>query len=160
MEHLDQRGIGAVAVGHLGEVTLSPDAVDVVVSDGPDVVEVPNVVGQRRIDAGDTLAPYLFVGFVSVLISEVLPPEVPFDYVNKTLNKKALSNTAEMIAINTNQTLPPPRESWLFWFRWGSSLMGACWLGLGTGWCHRAESWACAGQTLASPFNGNRKRKT
>src|SRR5690606_38370695 len=49
-----------------------------------------------RDDAGQPRSRILETTTGRVLLSEILPPGVPFEYVNKTLNKKALSGLIDI----------------------------------------------------------------
>jgi DNA-directed RNA polymerase subunit beta' len=83
--------------GYLRGVFASPEEVRMAYDSG--VVDLHAGIRVRIVDRAEdgterTKVWQTTVG--RVLISEVLPPDVPFDYVNKTLNKKALSKLIDV----------------------------------------------------------------
>ncbi|HEX4338759.1 MAG TPA: DNA-directed RNA polymerase subunit beta' [Polyangiaceae bacterium] len=83
--------------GYLRGVFASPNEVRMAYDSG--VVDTHTGVKVRITDKdedGNPRTRMLTTTVGRVLISEVLPKEIPFDYVNKTLNKKALSQLIDV----------------------------------------------------------------
>jgi DNA-directed RNA polymerase subunit beta' len=85
-------GKSGVLAGYLRGVYASPDEVRMAYDNG--VVDLHAEICVRVSDHDEQGAPRSRVVTTTVgrvLVSDILPPEVPFDYVNKVMNKKALS---------------------------------------------------------------------
>jgi DNA-directed RNA polymerase subunit beta' len=83
--------------GHVEGVYASPDDVHMAFDNG--VVDLHANIKCRITDVDDEGTPrtrLLATTVGRVLIGEVLPPGIPFDYVNKVLNKKTLSQLIDV----------------------------------------------------------------
>jgi DNA-directed RNA polymerase subunit beta' len=79
-------------VGYLRGVYASPDEVRMAYDNG--VVDLHAEIQVRisdRDEQGESRSRVVTTTVGRVLVSDILPPDVPFDYVNKVMNKKALS---------------------------------------------------------------------
>ncbi len=88
---------GESAKGHLTSVFASPDEVRAAYDNG--VVQLHAGVKVRVNDFDDEGNPRTRMVKTTVgrvLIGEILPPQVPFDYANKVMNKKALSQLIDV----------------------------------------------------------------
>ena len=78
--------------GYLRGVYASPDEVRMAYDNG--VVNLHAEIAVRvsdRDEQGESRLRIVTTTVGRVLVSDILPPDVPFDYINKVMNKKALS---------------------------------------------------------------------
>ncbi|MGE0326553.1 MAG: DNA-directed RNA polymerase subunit beta', partial [Polyangiaceae bacterium] len=88
---------GEKAEGFIAGVYASPNEVRMAYDNGSAELHAPiRVRIQDKDEEGNPRSRIVDTTVGRVLISEILPPQIPFDYVNKVLSKKALSQLIDV----------------------------------------------------------------